>query len=267
MTAPTSGRHRSTPRFMRIAEHRALAYRQVWRGSIVTTVLNPILFLLAIGVGLGTLVDDDGARTLDGVDYLDFVAPGLMAATAMQIAVNEATYPVLAAVKWIPTAIGQVATPLRPIDIALGHQAWIAVRLATSAIAFVAVMAVAGVIESGWVLTTPPVAVIGGLAFSAPIAAWSIGQQDDYFFPNLLRFVVLPMFLFSGTFFPVDQLPVVLRTLAWVTPLWHCVELVRGLTLGTASLAPSVGHLAVLVAYAALGVIWCGRAYPRRLTP
>ena len=96
-------------------------YRRTWRGSIYSSVLNPVLYLGAMGLGLGTLVDKHGSSSLGGVSYLAFLAPGLLAAAAMQTALGESTYPVLASVKWLKTYQAAAATPLRPADLFRGH--------------------------------------------------------------------------------------------------------------------------------------------------
>lgn len=254
----------STPRFLRVTEYHAVGYRRMWRGSVVHTVVSPVLYLLAMGLGVGALVDDGGAEAVIGDSYLAYVAPGLMAAAAMQTATSQAMYPVLASVKWLRTAYGQVGTPLRPVDLAVGLQAWIAVRLVLSAAFFTLIMVAAGVVSSAWVVLAPLAAALGGLAFSAPLAGWAIGRQNDHHFSLVFRFVVLPMFLLSGTFFPIEQLPAVLRLVAVVLPLWHTIELVRGLTEGSLPWS-AAGHLAVLLTYVVVGAWAGGRAYSRRL--
>ena len=262
MTAVIRG---STPRWLRIAEYRAMTYRRLWKGTIVSAFVTPVLFLLAIGVGLGTLVDEGADNSIGGVEYVAFVAPALLATTAMQAGMGEATYPVLASVKWIPTAFGQIATPIRPIDVFAGHQAWTGVRLTLNAAVFAAVIVVGGLAESWWVVAAPFAAALCGLAFSVPIAAWAIGQRDDFAFPLLLRFVILPAFLFSGTFFPIEELPVALRVVAVATPLWHGVSLCRSLALGTATLGGGAGHLAVMLAFIVVGFAIGARRYQHRL--
>jgi lipooligosaccharide transport system permease protein len=257
----------STPRFLRVTEYRAVAYRRTWRAGVLTAFANPLFFLLAMGFGVGSLVDGNDPASLEGVSYVAFLAPGLLAATAMNVAVSEATYPVLASVLWVPVARGQVATPLRPADVSVGQLTWAALRVLVSAVAFVAVMLVVGAVESAWVVLAVPAAVATGLAFAAPIAAWSITQQGDNGFPPLQRFVIMPMFLFSGTFFPVDQLPSVLQPIAVLTPLWHGVRLCRTLSLGDATLWGSLAHLAYLSALAVAGALIAARNYDRRLRP
>jgi lipooligosaccharide transport system permease protein len=255
----------ASPRFLRVTEYRATVYRRTWRGSVLSSFATPFLYLLAMGVGVGRLVDANDPVSLAGVDYVTFLAPGLLAGTAMNIGVSEATYPVLTSVKWFPTAFGQVATPLRPGEIPLGNLAWIAVRIVWAALVFVAVMVAFGAADSVWVVAGVPASLLTGLAFAGPLMAWSVTLDADNPFPALLRFVIMPMFLFSGTFFPVDQLPAAIRPIAWITPLWHGVTLCRSLALGDAVLWEALGHAAVLALIAAAGTLAAVRNYRRRL--
>jgi lipooligosaccharide transport system permease protein len=240
-------------------------YRRTWRGSIYSSVLGPVLYLGAMGLGLGTLVDARGTADLGGVSYLVFLAPGLLAANAMQTAVNESTYPVLGSVKWLKTYQAAAATPLRPGDIFHGHLLFTLVRLATNSSIFLAVMAAFGAVRSAWVLAALPVAVLTGLAFAAPIEAFAVLQTRDQPFAVLYRFGMIPLFLFSGTFFPVTQLPAWVRPLAYATPLWHGVALCRSLSLGTATAGGALEHLGYLALLAAAGMAAGQRAYRRRL--
>ena len=240
-------------------------YRRTWRGTIYTSVLNPVLYLGAMGLGLGTLVDARHPGGLGGVSYLMFLAPGLLAAAAMQTAVGESTYPVLGSVKWLKTYQAAAASPLRPADIFHGHLLFTVMRLAMNCSIFVVVMAAFGAVDSPWVIAALPVAMLTGLAFAAPIEAYAITRNKDQSFSMLFRFGLIPLFLFSGTFFPVTQLPGWIRPLAYITPLWHGVALCRSLSLGTATIGPALGHVAYLVALAAIGVAVGHRTYRRRL--
>lgn len=251
------------PRFLRVARYHALVYRQLWRGSAVTTLVGPVLYLLAMGIGVGGLIDD-GSSALD-VPYIEFVAPGLLAAGAMQTAMAQSLYPVLGSVRWERTAYGLAATPLRPVDIALGLQAWLAVQMVVAATVFLAVATVAGAVRSPMGLLAPPAAALGGLAYSTFGASWAMSRESEQSFQPVLRLGILPSFLLSGTFFEVSQLPFVLQVVAWVTPLWHSVSLARGSTGGTIGLAAAAGHLTVLVAYVAVGSMVAARVYRNRL--
>ncbi len=241
-------------------------YRRTWRGTAVSSVLEPLGFLAAMGIGLGTLVDSGtGSATLPGVSYLEFLAPGLLAATAMQTASFESTYPVMGAIKWQRQYHAMLATPLRVVDLLAGHLLFVAFRLVTTLTVFVAVMAGFGAIESPWAALALPVAVLTGMAYATVIFAFAARQDNDGGFAMLFRFGIVPMFLFSGTFFPVSQLPDWLEPVAWATPLWHGVELCRSLSLGTAHLVPALLHVAYLAAWTAAGFALARRCFAGRL--
>ncbi len=240
-------------------------YRRTWRGSIYSSVLSPVLFLGALGLGLGTLVNAHGTARLGGVSYLDFLAPGLLAATAMQTAVGECTYPVYGSVKWNRTYQAASATPLRPADIFHGHVLFCTLRLGMNCTIFMAVAAAFGAVQSPGALLALPVAVLTGLAFATPIEAWAVTRTKDSSFALIYRFGLIPLFLFAGIFFPVSQLPSWLQPVAYVTPLWQGVALCRALSLGTATAGPALGHVAYLVALAVAGMVAGNRTYRRRL--
>jgi lipooligosaccharide transport system permease protein len=257
----------STPLPLRSFAYWAYQYKRTWRSSLTSSFLNPILFLAAMGVGLGSLVDKNAhsSTQLGGVGYLTFLAPGLLAASAMQTAAQESTYPVMGAIKLIRTYHAMLATPLRIIDVLIGHLAWIAVRLLLVSTVFVMVMSAFGATESWTVIFAVPAAVLTGMAFAAPIAAFAGTRDDDVSFAALFRFLVIPMFLFSGTFFPVSQLPLALRPVAYITPLWHGVDLCRDLALGQVPFVRTVGHVVYLLALVAAGVALAAASYRRRL--
>ena len=234
----------------RVIEHRAVQYRRTFRSSVFTSFLSPVLFLTAMGLGLGGYVDRSGDAALGGLSYLEFLAPGLLAATVMQSAAFEATFPIIGGLNWQRTFHAMYATPLSPRDIALGNLLWMAIRMAMIATVFTVVIVVLGAAHSPLVVLGIPVAVLTGMAFAAPISAFSATQRTPNRFSVIFRFIVMPLFLFSGTFFPIESLPEAARPIAWVSPLWHGVDLARGLVLGTAAEQPAVMliHVAVLAA-------------------
>jgi lipooligosaccharide transport system permease protein len=240
-------------------------YRRTWRGSIYSSVLNPVLYLGAMGLGLGKLVDAHGLARLGGVSYLTFLAPGLLAAAAMQTGMGGSTYPVLASIKWLKTYQAAAASPLSPADIFHGHLLFTTMRLAMNCSIFLAVMAAFGAVRSAWVLATIPVGILTGLAFAAPVQAWAVTRVTDRSFAMLYRFGLIPLFLFSGTFFPISQLPAWARPVAYATPLWHGVALCRSLSLGSVPEGSALVHLGYLAALAAAGVAVGNRTYRRRL--
>jgi lipooligosaccharide transport system permease protein len=240
-------------------------YRRTWRGSVISSVLGPVLYLGAMGAGLGTLVNRHSAASLGGVTYLAFISPGLLAATAMQTAFGEAMYPVLSSVKWMQNYFAAAASPLRPADVFRGHLMFGTLRLVMNCGVFLAVIAAFGAVRSPLAVLALPAAVLTGLAFAPALMAWSVTRTRDTSFAVLMRFVMVPLFLFSGTFFPVSQLPGWLQPVAYVTPLWHGVELCRSLALGTAGLGGSAVHVAYLLALALAGSAVAERMYRKRL--
>jgi lipooligosaccharide transport system permease protein len=241
-------------------------YRRVWRGSFATSLVNPVLYLAALGIGLGSLVNHSATRP-GHVSYLDFVAPGMLAAAAMQTAASESSFPVLAAMKWVRQYHAQLATPLGIRDVLFGHQLFVVTRVAMSSGIYLAVIAAFGAIRSGYGVLAWPAAVLTGAAFAAPIAAYAAGvaYRSGAEFNPLFRFGIVPMFLFSGTFFPVSRLPVPLDWVAYVTPLWHGVALARDLTLGRVGALADCGHAVYLLAWCAGGLVLALRMYRRRL--
>jgi lipooligosaccharide transport system permease protein len=240
------------------------AYRRTWRGSIFGRFLSPLLFLLSMGIGLGSLVNRS-AGGVDGVPYLQFVVPGILAAQAMWVAVGESTYQVFGAIRWDMRYHAMLATPIGVDDILLGHLTYVAMQITGATAIFIAVAALFGSFASWWVLLCLPVTILTGMAFAVPIFAFTATQESDSGFNILFRFVITPLFLFSGVFFPVDHLPALLRPIAWVTPLWHGVDANRSLALGSPDWPLVVGHTAYLLLVIAVGAVLARRTFTKRL--
>jgi len=239
----------------RVFEHRAYQYRRAFRGSLFGSFVNPALFLLAMGVGLGGYVNATSPEAFEGVSYLQFLAPGMLAGAAMQQAIFESTFPVMYGLVWRRIFHAMYATPIGPRAVAVGTLAWIAFRLALVAAIFILVAWVLGAIASPLAIFGIPTAVLTGLAFAGPMGAFMATQRTPDKFSAIFRWVITPLFLFSGTFFPIESLPGALQPIAWLSPLWHGVELTRGLTLGTVLDDPfrALIHLAVLLALVGVG--------------
>jgi lipooligosaccharide transport system permease protein len=247
---------------LRSYEYWLASYRRVWRGSIATTIVNPILYLSALGIGLGKLVNRSHQL---GVPYLHYVAPGVLASTVMLIAAFESAWPVMGAIRWTRQFYAMLATPLRVRDLLIGHQLYALSRVGMAAGIYLAVIAGFGAIHSALAVLALPTALLLGFSFTAPIAGLAGRMEREDGFNALFRFGVTPMFLFSGTFFPVSRLPQGIREIAWATPTWHGVDLMRGLTLGTAGLWSSLGHVVYLLAWGLVGIWWAHRTLTRRL--
>jgi lipooligosaccharide transport system permease protein len=260
---------------VRVLEHELLVYRRVWRGSVFSSFLSPVLFLAAMGLGLGSLVDASAqagtstpgasAAALAGVTYLAFLAPGLLASTAMQTAAGESTFPVMGGILWTKSFHGMIATPIRTADVVIGKLAYIGLRLLIVTTVFFVGSVAFGAITRPEAILAIPAALLTGLAFAAPIVAFSATQKDTNGFNSLFRFGVIPLFLFSGTFFPITQLPEPLQLVAVLTPLWHGVDLCRSLALGYAEPVVTLVHLAYLGTMTTLGVAAALTAFRRRL--
>ena len=240
-----------------------LMYRRTWRGSAWTSVFGPLFYLGAMGYGLGSLVDKNGTASLGGVPYVVFVAPAVLCVQAMNTGLSNSLYPVFGAMRWNAVYVAARATMLRPADICRGQ--FIAMRIAMNCACFVVFMAAFGLIRSAWAVLLLPAALLTGFAFAAPTAAWVIMLRHETSLNYPIRFGAIPLMLFSGTFFPVSQLPGWIRPVAYATPLWHGVALCRALSLGDLDAGSVALHVGYLVALTAFGLWLGGRTYSRRL--
>jgi lipooligosaccharide transport system permease protein len=250
---------------LRMVQRNALVYRREWRGTLFFSFLQPTLFLLAMGIGLGALVDEGDPSILGGLDYIQFLAPGLLAAACMQTASFESSFPITGKMTWQRNYEAISATPMRVVDIVLGELAWIAVRVGTVAVTFTAIMSLFGVPRSPLVVLAIPAAMLTGLAFSAVILGYAASVKNSKGFNFLFRFGITPLFLFSGVFFPISRLPLGLQTVAQFTPLFHGVELTRGLTLGTIDASAWILHTGYLAGMLTIGLSIARLAFRRRL--
>jgi lipooligosaccharide transport system permease protein len=240
---------------------------KAWAVSLlVYMVLMPLLYLAALGLGLGNLVDS-GAGSVDGVPYLVFVGPALLVSTVVMSVGGELTYPVMAGFKWQRLYYGPHATPLTPEQIAVGQLVGVMIRFVVQAVIFLGFLVLFDAAPSGWSWLCIPIAVLTAAAFGAPLQAFAGSLEDEgYQFAFVQRFVIMPMFLFAGTFFPLSVMPVALQWIGWVSPVWHGTQLARQATYGAVEpLWLTVTHVAVLVAMTGVGVAMGRRIYARRL--
>jgi lipooligosaccharide transport system permease protein len=227
--------------------------RKFWLGIVVAGLLAPLLYVVSLGIGLGTVVNNHGNSL--GVPYVQFVAPAFLVAAALQTAAASATFPVMAGFHWVKYFHGMAATPLTSRQICDGKILWITLRvLASSTIYFAIIAAVGGVHRWQGVLGILA-GTLCGLAFATPVLAMSASVvPEGQAFNVLFRFIVTPMFLFSGTFYPISTLPGWGEVLAYVSPLWHGTELARGAALGNLSDLAILGHTGYLLAWFVAGV-------------
>jgi lipooligosaccharide transport system permease protein len=246
-----------------VLEYNLTTYRRVWKGSVLSSFALPLLFLLGMGLSVGTYVDARGA--LD-TDYLDYIAPGVLMATALQVAVGESTWPVFGKFSWTRVFHSMLATPLRVRDVLVGSLGFVLVRVALASVGFIAVMVAFGAVHSWRVVLALPACLLLGLAIAAPTFAYAASIRSDGMFAVLLRFGIIPMSLFAGVFFPIDSLPLVPRWLAFATPLWHGVELARGATLGVDTKWGWTVHTGYLLLWCALGYLLALHRFNRKLS-
>lgn len=248
-----------------VVQYQLVVARSFWRSVLIVGVVTPLLYVLALGVGLGKVVDQHGGQL--GVKYLVFVAPAFLTAAALQIAAQDAAFPLMGGFKWLRTFHGMAATPLSPNQIADGNLLWIALRVFANSAIYLAIMASFGGTQRWWVLLSVPIATLTAMSFAVWVAALCASlEHESNAFNMLFRFLVTPMFLFSGTFYPINQLPHWGRYLAYVSPLWHGTELARASAIGGMSAASALGHLAYLVALLVPGLLVARRRFTWRLT-
>jgi lipooligosaccharide transport system permease protein len=235
-----------------------------WKASFVLSVLAPLMFLSAMGLGLGSLITE--GQSFGGIDYLAFFATGMLAANSMQNGVFSATYPMMSKITWQKNYEAMLASPLSVREIVLGELGWSAVSLAQVAIPYFVVMAFFGIFDSPMSLLAIPAAVLLGLSCAAPMAAYTATLQTDEAYTWIFRLVVTPMFLLGGTFFPVEELPGWAQVVAQATPVLHGVELIRQVTVYDLELS-ALWHIAYLVVLLVLGTVFAIRNLERRLQP
>jgi lipooligosaccharide transport system permease protein len=250
----------------RLFDYWAIAYKRTWKGSAISSFVNPLLYVLAMGVLLGGYIHTDPAKLEGATTYLAFVAPGMVAAQAMQTVFGEVTYPVMGAIKWHKSYFGMIATPLGVPEIVLANLGFVLFRVSLTCAVFFAVLAPFGVFESLLgVVVAFFVQLLIGAAFAAPLYGYSAGLKDESAFSLVFRLGMIPLFLFSGAFFPISNLSTPLEVLARITPLWHGVDLTRMLVLGNVDGSRALVHVVYLGTLAVLGWFWAVHRLSKRM--
>lgn len=259
----------ATPGPVRVMSAQIVVFRRLWRLNVLSSFVQPMLYLLGLGVGVGALVDRNSSSVdaLGGVPYVAYVAPGLLATTAMSLCAGDSMWPVMGGLKWRRDYHGIAATPLGPRDIVLGHAAWMAVRGALAASMVALALAIFPDTRSWGLVPAVAVAALVGVAFAMPTMAIAVAAEMDGVFAALQRFVLVPLFLFGGAFYPLSQLPTVVQWIAQVFPLWHGVVVARGLTTDGLGLGAALGHLAYMGAWVVVGCVVSVRRLTVRLCP
>ncbi len=259
----------ATPGPLRVMSGQIVVFRRFWRLNVLSSFVQPMFYLLGLGVGVGALVDRNtaSADVLAGLPYVAFVAPGLLVTTAMTLCAGDSMWPVMGGLKWRREYHGIAATPLGPRDIVLGHAAWMAVRGTLAAAMVAAALALFPDTRSWGLVPAVGVATLVGVAFAMPTMAIAIGAEMDGVFAALQRFVLLPLFLFGGAFYPLSQLPTVVQWVAKVFPLWHGVVVARGFSAGGLDAGNALAHLGYIGVWVVVGCIVSTRRLAGRLCP
>ena len=235
---------------------------------IAVTILNPLLYLISIGVGVGTLISNNmGPHGIDGVSYLTFIAPALLAASAIQSAQDEVVFPTFQGFKWSRIFYGMNATPQTGSSIAGGVFLAAMIRTIFGVAVYSVLLYLFGAMSSPHSFLAIPIAIFSGAAYGAVMLAFAAyTKNEDKFFTIVGRFIVGPMFLFSGTFYPITNMPLAVQVFGWVSPLWHSIELGRYATYGhKISMTMVIVHFTYLLAMLILGLFFAFRQYSRRL--
>lgn len=260
MTAITNGP-------VRVFEHQFMVYRRVWESNVLGSIIRPLLYVLGMGLGVGSLVDDgpQAGQLLDTLTYFQFFAPAIIATTAMQVLTNDSLWPIRGGFVWHGTFHSQTAAPIAPSQVVSGLLLWhLAKGLLSSG--GVAIVLVFFAETRTWnLLLAVLFGTLAGVAYSAPLVAWSASRKNDLAYPNVMRFVIVPMFLFSGAFYPLSELPGWIQFVARLTPIWHGVELCRGATFGLLTAADAAGHVVYLIAWIIVGWLLSRRVFTRKL--
>jgi lipooligosaccharide transport system permease protein len=231
-------------------------------------IANPVLYLVSIGLGVGAYIDKNtGGMGVDGVSYITFLAPALLATAAIQGAIDESVYPTLEGFKWNKIFFSMNSTPLSGNHIATGVFLNSLIRVIFTAVIYWFVMLAFGVLESPRAWLAIFTAVMAGAAFGAMMQALAgMLENEDIFFTVLQRFVIMPLFLFSGTFYPLTNMPIYLQWIGWISPLWHATELGRWLSYGhEISSLMLYSHFIFLNTLLLIGIIASRRIFTRRL--
>lgn len=235
---------------------------------IAYSVGNPLVYLFAMGIGLASLVDSNNAGgAFGGASYLQFIAPALLASAAMMTAAGEFTYAVMSGFKWWKTYYGPLATPVTPEQICQGHALAVTLRIVAQSAVYLVIVLFFGAATSGWAWATILTSSLAGVAFGLPLMAYSATVTvEKGQFALVQRFIVMPLFLFSGTLFPLSTLPWFLQWIGWISPVWHATELGRVLSYGHAEPGwLSAVHVIYLLVLAGGGLVLARRVYARRL--
>ncbi|MFT6290907.1 MAG: lipooligosaccharide transport system permease protein [Ilumatobacter sp.] len=266
-TQSTGGGLMGTPGAIRVVERDLVFFRRIWKAVVLSAVIQPVMFLLGVGLGVGSLVDSGpgAADVLGDVSYFAFYATAIIATATMFVAGQEALWPTMDGFMWSNAYRAMLSTPVVSRDVVFGQLLKFAFRGVITSAGVSLVLVFFDDTRSWGLIPAIVFGMLTGLSFAMPFAAWTATRESDQSFPAILRFVVIPMFLFGGAFYPITQLPTALQPVAWFTPLWHGVELCRGSVLGGLSATDLLVHIGALIAYVVAGTAASMVTFDRRL--
>ncbi|MEN9714860.1 MAG: hypothetical protein RJA35_327 [Actinomycetota bacterium] len=253
----------------RVAEYRLRGMAKWWTSIVAFGLGNPVLYLISIGIGIGGLVNKaQGGHLLGGVPYLQFVAPALLASAAIQGVMDEVTFPIMEGFSWEKTFYAIHSTSVNATQLANGVMLAAFIRGAWTVLMYGGILVLFGAIPVASLLPLAAESLLAGSAWASAIAAVSANlKNDDGIFAIIGRFVIAPMFLFSGTFYPIDLMPIYLRWIGWISPLWHATQLGRDLTIKQVEPVWLIlTHYVYFVVMLAVGLAIVYRAFIRRLS-
>jgi lipooligosaccharide transport system permease protein len=241
-------------------------YRTIWRSNVLGAFVQPFLYLLGMGLGVGALVDSGpNADLLGGLTYFEFLAPALLATSAMMVATSEGMWPVMLGFKYGRGYHAAAATPLSPGQIAAGVALWQATKSLITGTGVALALCFFPETRTWGLVPAVVFAMFTGIAFAAPLTAWTATREQDNSFPTINRFLVTPLFLFGGAFYPISQLPEWLQVVAKATPIYHGVELCRDAVNHQLEWPGALWHIAYLSLFAAVGWLLAMRTFAKRL--
>ena len=251
-----------------VAEHRLRSMGKWWLSIVMFGVGNPVMFLLSVGIGVGTLVDRNlGPNAIDGVGYLTFLAPALLATAAIQGAMDETMFPTMEGFAWTKTFFGMNSTQLSPRSIAYGVVLAAGARCVFGVVLYELILILFGAVPFSSIPMLTLVSVFAGISFGAiMLMVASFVNRDDGVFAVIGRFVITPMFLFSGTYYPLASLPIYLQWIGWLSPVWHATNLGRAFSYGLEVepwlLVVHIGYLSMMLVVGLAVASW---QFKRRL--
>ena len=241
-----------------------------WKGIIaIVAIGNPLFYLIAIGIGVGVLVNQNsGTSGTGGVEYITFIAPALLASAALTGVMDETMFPVMEGFKWRKLFFAMNATPITGGQIAMGVFLAAMLRVAFTVICYWALLIAFGIVTISESWDVVPITMFAAGAFGALIMAVTAKvKNEDYFMTVLGRLIIMPMFLFSGTFFPLTNMPIYLQPVGWISPLWHATELGRHFSynypISPLMLFIHFGYLTIMFS---VGLTWSQRTFTERLS-